>query len=729
MKKTRILITEDEPVIGMDIQGTLKNLGYDVPAVVTTGEEALERAEELKPDLILMDIVLPGKMDGIDAAKQIKERYDIPVIFVTAHSEAETFERARETGSYGFLIKPVGKNDLYTAIETALLRSTMESQLRESEEKYRTIIETIEDGYYEVDLQGNFKFANDTFCALHGTPRDELIGSNYRQYLDEENAKKAYQIFNNVYSTKIPKRSLDWEIITKDGSRRFIEYSISLITNSSDTIDGFRGIVRDITDRKRIEHALLESEATARALINAPTDTVILIDRMGIIHDASETTTKNLGGNAVQIIGLNIYSMFKAEIAEMRRAQANKVFDSGKPVRFEEEREGVWFDTVVYPIFDEFGKVPKVAVIAREITEQKLSDNALRESEEKYRLLADNVTDVIWIMDMDFNFTYISPSVERLSGYTVEDLKNLSLKDIQSPEELEKARVYIERDLASDRAGQLDRFSYRIMEHKLFRRDGTPIWVEDKTTFLRDKEGKPIGILGITRDITRRKEAEEKIKASLSEKDNLLKEIHHRVKNNLQIISSMLRLQESKIKDDGLIKIFMDSRNRIRSMALIHERLYKSDNIASIDFAEYINLIVTELHQTYSYKPGKIMLEINVDKIFLGIDQAIPCGLIISELVSNAIKYAFPRELSKNGKISITFNKKGKRTIQLVVEDDGTGIPDDVDIKKVDSLGLQMVNLLAEKQLKGKLNLNRERGTKFTISFSLPENSSPSVIP
>jgi PAS domain S-box-containing protein len=729
MKKRRILITEDEPVIGMDIQSTLKKLGYDVPVVVSTGEEALERAEELQPDLILMDIVLPGKMDGIDAARYIKERYGIPIIFVTAHSEAETFERARETEPYGYLIKPVGKSDLYTAIETALHRSTMESQIRESEEKYRTIIDTIEDGYYEVDLQGNFQFANDTFCSIHGIPRDELISSNYRQYLDEENAKKAYQIFNNVYMTKIPKKSLDWEIIRRDGNRRFIEYSISLITNSRGTIEGFRGIVRDITERKRIEHALLESEAKARALINAPTDTVILIDRMGIIHDANERAIRNLGDNAGQIIGLNIYSMFSSEIAELRRGQADKVFDSGKPVRFEEEREGVWFDTVVYPIFDEFGKVPKVAVIAREITDQKLSDKALRESEEKYRLLADHVTDVIWIMDMDLKFTYISPSVERLSGYTVEDLENLSLKDIQDPEELERSSDYIERDLASEQAGQLNRFSYRILEHKLFRKDGIPIWVEDKMTFLRDKDGQPIGILGITRDITMRKEAEEKIKASLSEKENLLKEIHHRVKNNLQIISSMLRLQESRIKDEGLIRIFMDSRNRIRSMALIHERLYKSDNIASIDFAEYINLIVTELHQTYSYKPAQITLEMNVDRIFLGIDQAIPCGLIISELVSNAMKYAFPRELGKNGKIRITFHKKGKKTIQLMVEDDGTGIPDYVDINKVDSLGLQMVNLLTEKQLKGNLKLNRKRGTQFTITFSLPENSLPSGIP
>ena len=728
MKKTRILIVEDEPVIGMDIHGSLKNLGYDVLAVVSTGEQACEKTDELKPDLILMDIVLPGKMDGIEAAKHIRQKYDIPVIYITAHSEAATFERAREAEPYGYLVKPIGKSDLYTAIETALHRSAMESRLRESEERYRTIIETIEDGYYETDLTGSFTFVNDAFCDIHGYTRDELIGSNYRKYLNRENAEKAYQIFNRVYREKKPKKALSWEILRKDGSKRFIEYSISLITDSREEIAGFRGIIRDITEQKRTEHALLESEATARALINAPTDTVILIDRMGTIHDANETVIRRLGGKADKFIGTNIYNMFSTEVAKLRRRQAEKVFDSGKPVRFEEEREGVWFDTVVYPIFDEFEKVSKVAIIAREITEHKQAEKDLRESEEKYRLLADNVTDVIWMMDMDFNFTYISPSVERLSGYTAEELKNLSLKDIQNPEELEKTRMYIRRDLASDQAGELNRFSYRILEHQLYRKDGSPIWVEDKTTFLRDEEGKPTGILGITRDITMRKEAENKINASLREKDTLLKEIHHRVKNNLQIISSMLRLQESKIKDDELIKIFMDSRYRIRSMALIHERLYKSENLASIDFAEYINLIVTELHQTYTYDPERIILEIDVEKVLLDIDQAIPCGLIVNELVSNAIKYAFPHESKKKGKIRITFQRRGEGVVRLSIEDDGIGIPDDLDIDKTESLGLQMVNLLTERQLKGKLALNRKRGTQFTITFNLQKDKVISVV-
>lgn len=728
MKKTRILIVEDEPVIGMDIHGSLENLGYDVLAVVSTGEEAREKTDELKPDLILMDIVLPGKMDGIEAAKHIRQRYDIPVIYITAHSETATFERAREAEPYGYLVKPIGKSDLYTAIETALHRSAMESRLRESEERYRTIIETIEDGYYEVDLTGSFTFVNDAFCEIHGYPRDELIGSNYRKYLDRENAEKAYQIFNSAYREKKPKKALSWEILRKDSSKRFIEYSISLITDSREQIVGFRGIIRDITEQRFTEHALRESEATARALINAPTDTVILIDRMGTLHDANETVTRRLGEKADKFIGSNIYSMFPQKIAEMRSEQANKVFDTGKPIRFEEEREGVWFDTVVYPIFNEVGKVSKVAIIAREITDQKQASEALRASEEKYRLLADNVTDVIWIMDMDLNFTYVSPSVERLSGFTAKELKKLTLKDIQNPDELEMTKRYLKRDLARDKEGQLGRFSSRILEQKIYRKDGTPVWVENKTTFLRDGDGKPIGILGITRDITSRKEAENQIKASLREKDTLLKEIHHRVKNNLQIISSMLRLQESKIKDEELIKLFMDSRNRIRSMALIHERLYKSDNIASIDFAEYINLIVTELHQTYSYDPDKIILEIDVEKVLLDIDQAIPCGLIINELVSNALKYAFPHESKKKGKIKITFQRKGKETVRLTIEDDGRGIPDDVDIKKTDSLGLQMVNLLTEKQLKGNLKLNREGGTQFTITFSLPKDEVISVV-
>jgi CheY-like chemotaxis protein len=172
MNKPRILLVEDEPIIGMDLQTILQNLGYDVPKVVTSGEEAVMKAEELKPDIILMDIILPGKMDGIDAIKEIKNNFDIPVIYLTSHTEKITFDRARETTPYGYLVKPAGKNDLYTAVETALHRHEMEKRLRESENELKIrnriseIFLTIPDKMVYAEV---LKVVLDTMKSEYGT--------------------------------------------------------------------------------------------------------------------------------------------------------------------------------------------------------------------------------------------------------------------------------------------------------------------------------------------------------------------------------------------------------------------------------------------------------------------------------------------------------------------------------------------------------------------------------
>ena len=216
--------------------------------------------------------------------------------------------------------------------------------------------------------------------------------------------------------------------------------------------------------------------------------------------------------------------------------------------------------------------------------------------------------------------------------------------------------------------------------------------------------------IGIMRDISERKSAEEKIKASLKEKEVLLKEIHHRVKNNMQVISSLLSLQSSYAKNEEATGLINESRKRIETMALIHESLYQSSDMANIQIKDYITTLASQL--VYTYEP-RSKLTLDIDKIKFIIEKAIPCGLIINELITNALKYAFPDE---SGEIKISLHKKGY-IYKLVISDNGIGLPEDIDFDDIKTMGLTLVNSLVQ-QLNGTLKVNRKDGTEYIIEFS-----------
>jgi two-component sensor histidine kinase len=208
---------------------------------------------------------------------------------------------------------------------------------------------------------------------------------------------------------------------------------------------------------------------------------------------------------------------------------------------------------------------------------------------------------------------------------------------------------------------------------------------------------------------------EEVLHASLREKDVLLKEIHHRVKNNLQVISSLLNLQSGAITEPAVLAMFSESQNRIKSMALIHEKLYQSKDLAQIDFTEYVRNLTNHLYRSYAVNVNLIKLNFDVENIHLNIDTAIPCGLLLHELVSNALKYAFPN--GQKGEIGVRlFRQEGDRLV-LLVKDNGVGLPKDLDVKNSKSLGLKLVHILAQ-QLQGDLNYHSESGTEFSLAFS-----------
>ena len=219
---------------------------------------------------------------------------------------------------------------------------------------------------------------------------------------------------------------------------------------------------------------------------------------------------------------------------------------------------------------------------------------------------------------------------------------------------------------------------------------------------------------GIGFDITENKINEEKITQSLKEKEVLLKEVHHRVKNNMQVISSILNLQSSYVRDNYALNLLKECQNRIKSMAFIHESLYQSKNFESVNFSEYVTTLSKNLVHTYSINTKKIKLILTLDNLMLNLDTSIPCGLIINEIISNSLKYAFPD--NRDGIIFVNLRVVNNK-VNIEVGDNGVGIPDSVDIKNTQTLGLQLVDTLVE-QINGTIKLSRNKGTIFSIEFN-----------
>ncbi len=335
----------------------------------------------------------------------------------------------------------------------------------------------------------------------------------------------------------------------------------------------------------------------------------------------------------------------------------------------------------------------------------------LLEVEKRYRLLFENARDAIFIIDAEGRdagkIAAANETAEKMHGYTIAELLKMTIRDVDSSRDEKLSPERLELILQGERLKA---------EIKHRRRDGTIFPVEISSGIF-DQGGHRYAF-AIERDITERKKAEEKIKASLAEKEILLKEIYHRTRNNMQVISGLLNLASMSIGDSGLKQVFKETQDRIMAMALVHEKLYKSKDLSNLDMKEYIEDLSAAVMESYRANAERVSLKIAAERIPLSIDLVVPCGLIINELLSNSLKYAFPGR--RQGEIGIAVHKKGEE-MELVYADNGVGLPEGFDIKKTRTLGLRLVNNLVSGQLKGQLQVHRKNGTEYRINFNLTE--------
>jgi PAS domain S-box-containing protein len=337
---------------------------------------------------------------------------------------------------------------------------------------------------------------------------------------------------------------------------------------------------------------------------------------------------------------------------------------------------------------------------------RRRAEIALIKSEEKFRSLIENSKDIIIMVDKNGIISYSSPSV-RHYGFETSDLEGMEMWGFMHQEDIERVKDHMADALATP--GKI----ISIERIRTKKKDGAVVYIESSLTNMLDNPAVSAVVIN-ARDITPRVAYEHDLRRSLDEKDLLMKEIHHRIKNNLAVVQSLLSLQLSDISDEKIQSYFQDTKNRVQSMSMIHERLSRSEDLSTMNFSEFINSLVNNLFHTYNINPDKIKLKVSIPDISFDVDTIMPSALVLNELITNSFKYAFPG--NRTGEVSVVLRVGEDNEIELVVKDNGIGIPDDINIHESNSLGLMLVSALIS-QMKARLEIVKNNGTEFRIKF------------
>jgi PAS domain S-box-containing protein len=993
MPLSKVLIVEDEAVVARDIQRSLEKLGYSVAAITDNGLDAINLAKQLKPDLIIMDIMLKGQMDGIDAASKISGFIKIPFIYFTAHQSETILERSKATRPYGYLLKPLNERDLNSCVRMALYRFDTEKRLKESEERYFRLADNARDMIFRISLvSGIYEYVNKACVNVTGYSRDDfyntpmfinkIIHPEWKDYFKNEWSKLKSGDMAPVY---------EYQIVSRSGETRWLNQRNVLIRNDAGVPTAIEGIVTDISQQKKAEQLLTRQREEYKLMFEAIPAMVMVKDTNNKIIKANTLAAEFLEVSLEDLEGKYIKELFPKD-ADTYLGEDKAVLSTGKPLfsiieEYSKNGRGrVWLKYDKYPYRNEKGEIVGVIVMAQDITEQKNTELALKESESKYKNLTKNAPVAFTRLIVGENkYEIVNNEFEKQSGYTLEefnaltdeqyqnlmhhedraavmgeykewvkegcrDIKNLVYRivnkygdivwldsyhyadystdgkpiainqlyfnineRIESENILRESKQYLDAFFAQSLDGifvaktsipvlwddtvdkdktldfifgdmkltrvneplceqfgmtQEDALKVHPLEYykgnmgpvrerwlrfldegylhinEFFKKTkGEDIFIEGDYYCLYDSKKNFIGYLGIQRDMTERKMAEqtvklseekfravaeaipaqvvifqdnkfvyvnpyseiitgystdemlkmnfwdlvhadysdiakergldrqqgksvpdnyemkiitksgeekwinysariinfngkravigtstditekkiadEALKKSLREKEILLKEIHHRVKNNLQIVTSLLKLQSSYVKDESVKRLFQESQNRVHSMSLIHQKLYQTKDLSHIEFKDYIETVVTHLQHSFGLLEDRVNISIDVQNIVMSIDNAIPAGLVINELVSNSLKHAFPEGRKGSIYINLAYDEFN-REYWLVVRDNGIGIPSDFDIKSTSSFGLKLVSTLVN-QMSGMLEIVLKGGTEYRIMFKSAE--------
>lgn len=591
-------------------------------------------------------------------------------------------------------------------------RIKAEIALKESELRYRKLFDNAGDG---IILMKGYKFVdcNRRSLRLFGCrKKSEIIGRSPWDFSPERQPDGSLSRTGAMAGIDAAlegrTQRFSWMHSSRDGRLFDVEITLSPLEIGDTTY--IQSIVRDVTVREEAKRALEDSRHQLSLITEHLPALISYVDRDGLFKFVNRGYEKTfrvprnriIGKSMREVLGEKLYTRARPHIRSVLQGQAATFKDSlSYP-----DGSRKWALVNFVPDLDREGLVLGFFSLIQDISQLMQAEEALRISEDRFKRAAESASDVIYEWTPQSGHIDWFGGIHALLGLkpgTFPGTIEAWLKRIH-PEDRDKLAAAVKHHCDS---GEPFEYEYRI-QHS----DGTWLHWIDRASAILDENGRPQRTVGAIRDITVHKRAEIKLQRGLEEKEVLLKEIHHRVKNNLQIISSLLRLQSQTIADVETAEKFRVSRDRVHTMALVHESLYKAPDLSRIPFADYMRNLTSHLSASHPEIRERVRLNLDIDTVYLDIQQAIPCGLIINELVTNALKHAFPDK--KPGEVMVSLKRTGEECLEIAVRDQGIGLPELVVPGLTGSLGLQIVFDLI-RQMDGKLEIERKNGTGFRI--------------
>ena len=611
--------------------------------------------------------------------------------------------------------------------------------LKESEEKYRKLVDNSSYGVIILDSTNRVLFTNEKALKIldnHGVERknefkiDLLFNSNNLNSYDE-----IYRFY-----IKKKKRFVEIQTTNKDGKDLYLEVNPSILnfenkdciqlsfidisdkkraeleSEKARTVENYnKRLQAELDEKEKAQKRLVDAQSYMAGIIESSIDMIFTTDISGNINKLNSAALNELNYIQSNVSGKPLELLFENQEKGkdiIKQLKGNKSFSGEVKMRRSDNTSFLAFSSITN-LYNSEGVVLGIMGVSRDITDIKKKETEIRDQAAKLNAIIESSSHFFFTINREYLITSFNELFkEDLKKYMNYDIKeNENLLKLLSLFNDGKSEETVERwngKLKSSFAGVSN--SFEIKSKDVF---GKPYYREIFLDPIQSDNERVEEVSGIGHDITEKKISEEDLKSSLEEKDVLLKEVHHRVKNNMQVISSILNLQSSYVSDEKVLSILRESQNRIKSMAIIHEKLYRTKDFSNIKFSEYVENLAESLVRTYEYNEAEIEIKFDLEEVLLNLDMAIPCGLIINELISNLLKYAF--KPNEKGVIEIGLSEKEGEVV-LRIADNGIGIPKEIDFRKTETLGLQLVNTLTQ-QLEGEIELEVDNGTKFKLNF------------